>query len=185
MSAVLWTVAAVLAGLAMTVAGMWTLRRGRRGRGAPLGGERVPLTALQKIALGGLAAGVFATAAVVVMVAVAGPEAVRNTEALRLAAEALLVVALVVLVVPFALATHKSRSPAFVDERDREILARAPAVQVRALIVAIAAWTVVLTEAFRQSGQVPVFYLTLIFWTCVVVAAMALPIGVLLGYRSA
>jgi hypothetical protein len=50
-------------------------------------------------------------------------------------------------------------------------------------VVSVAAWSIILTEAYWEAGQVPVAFLTLIFWSCLLVSTMALPVGVLIGYR--
>jgi len=40
-----------------------------------------------------------------------------------------------------------------------------------------------LVEHFHSAGAVPLFYMYLIFWSCLIVNLMALPIGILIGYR--
>ncbi len=54
------------------------------------------------------------------------------------------------------------RKPEQIDERDRLIMAKAPRVQYLSVLFSLVAWTIVLTEAFRDQGQLPVIYLTLI-----------------------
>jgi uncharacterized membrane protein len=79
------------------------------------------------------------------------------------------------------LRTDQSR--VMIDERDKAILERAPTVQAQAMVVSVAAWAIILTEVYWETGQVPVAFLVLIFWSCLLVSAMALPMGVLIGYR--
>jgi hypothetical protein len=70
------------------------------------------------------------------------------------------------------------------DERDRAILARAPAGVGGAMMVVMAVWMIALTEGFRPAGgQMPTYFLYLIFWSCVMVNAMAHIGGVLIAYR--
>ena len=70
-------------------------------------------------------------------------------------------------------------------ERDRAILERAPAVQSVTTLLVLAAWMVLLTERFSSTGAVPVAWLQVVFWSCVMVHALGLPAGVLVGYRKA
>ena len=68
------------------------------------------------------------------------------------------------------------------DERDRAILARAPAGVGGAMMVVMAVWMIALTEGFRPTGgQMPTYFLYLIFWSCVMVNAMAHIGGVLIA----
>ena len=69
------------------------------------------------------------------------------------------------------------------DERDLETLARAPCVQGASVLACLAICTAALMEAFHAQGQVPTAFLALVFWSCALVYSLALPVGILLGYR--
>jgi uncharacterized membrane protein len=101
----------------------------------------------------------------------------------RLPVTALMLAALVASLVPMLVARRRVTSRVLVDERDLEILARAPRVQGAAVLVCLALWTVALMEAFRAAGQVPMAFVVLVFWSCLVGHALALPVGILVGYR--
>jgi hypothetical protein len=74
------------------------------------------------------------------------------------------------------------RKPEQLDERDRLIMARAPQVQFLAVLFSMVAWVIVLTEAFREQGQVPIIYLTLIMISVLIVSTIAQSLGILIGY---
>ena len=74
------------------------------------------------------------------------------------------------------------RRPGQVDERDRLIMERAPRVQFLAVLFSLIAWVIVLTEAFRDQGQVPVIYLTLMMISALIVSTIAQSLGILIGY---
>ncbi len=74
------------------------------------------------------------------------------------------------------------RKPEQVDERDKLIMGRAPRVQFLAVIFSLIAWVVVLTEVFRDQGQVPVIYLTLIMISTLIISTIAQSVGILIGY---
>jgi len=69
-----------------------------------------------------------------------------------------------------------------IDERDKLIMSRAPRIQWLAIIFSLAAWIIVLTEAYWDQGQVPVVFLTLIFISTLVVSTLAESLGILIGY---
>lgn len=72
---------------------------------------------------------------------------------------------------------------AVVDERDREVLARSFSVETLVVILSLVAWTISLTEVFRDEGAVPIGYLQLIFWSTFVAGAFGRSLGIVLGYR--
>jgi hypothetical protein len=74
------------------------------------------------------------------------------------------------------------RKPKQIDERDRLIIAKAPRVQYLAVLFSLVAWTIVLTEAFRDQGQVPIIYLTLIMISTLIISTIAQSAGILIGY---
>jgi len=69
------------------------------------------------------------------------------------------------------------------DERDLAVLQRAPEAQSWVLMVAMTAWTIGLTEQFLRDGAVPLPWLHVAFLTMIVLWALALPLGIVLGYR--
>jgi len=69
------------------------------------------------------------------------------------------------------------------DERDRVILAAAPAGQAPAMLVTLAAWMIALTEAYASTRFIPSAFLYLIFWSLLMVSVLGLLAGVVLGYR--
>ena len=74
------------------------------------------------------------------------------------------------------------RKPGQVDERDKLIMGKAPTVQLLAVIFSLVAWVIVLTEVFRDQGQVPVIYLNLIMISTLIISTIALSLGILIGY---
>ena len=77
------------------------------------------------------------------------------------------------------------RKPGQIDERDRLIMQRAPRIQFLAVLFSLMAWVILLTETFRDQGQVPIIYLTLMLISTLVVGTIALSLGILIGYWRA
>lgn len=74
------------------------------------------------------------------------------------------------------------RKPGLVDERDRVIIERSSRTQYLAVIFLLAAWTITLTEIYREQGQVPIAFLNLIFISTLIVSTLAQSLGILLEY---
>lgn len=74
------------------------------------------------------------------------------------------------------------RKPTQIDERDRLIIERSSRAQWLAVIFSLAAWMIVLTEVYRDQGQVPVAFLSLIFISILIIGMLAQSLGILLGY---
>ena len=74
------------------------------------------------------------------------------------------------------------RKPTQVDERDKLIIERSGRVQWLAVIFSLVAWTITLTEIYREQGQLPVAFLNLIFMSTLIISTLAQSIGILLGY---
>jgi ABC-type proline/glycine betaine transport system permease subunit len=51
------------------------------------------------------------------------------------------------------------------------------------MILTLALWVVGLQQTYWEQGGVPLVHLYLVFWSVLLVKAMALPVGVLVGYR--
>jgi hypothetical protein len=74
------------------------------------------------------------------------------------------------------------KKPDMFDERDRSIVERASKVQWIAIIFNLAAWTIILTEVFWDTGQVPVVFLNLIFISTLTISTLAQSLGIFIGY---
>jgi hypothetical protein len=181
MSPILWGILAIAVGLAGLTVVAWL----RRPSLPPLEpGTELPATPLQRLARWGLLLGVLPAVAAGWMVVHYGPQRIYDDDGLRAVFTLfLLAIIAVFLVVTVRLKTWVARPDGPVDERDREILARAPAWQSGGMLVTLAAWMVGLIERFHAAGAVPLFYLYLVFWSCWAVSLLALPLGVLFGYR--
>lgn len=179
----IWMVIVLAAGLTVTALGMlgvWSVLR-KSERGNPQ--EKVPLSSLQKWAWGSLGVGVVVTVAILVILSTSGLSKIQNTPVLRVTVEILPVAGLLAYLINMANGLLRPvQGRVAIDERDKAILERASYAQAPAVIVSIAAWMIILTEAYWQTGQVPVVYLALVFWSCLLVAMMALPVAVLVGY---
>ena len=68
------------------------------------------------------------------------------------------------------------------DERDKMILERASKVQWMAVILSLVAWVMGLSEHYHVQGQIPVIYLSLIFFSTLIVSTLAQSVGILFGY---
>jgi len=181
MSPLPWGIAALIAGLAFAAVTAWFLaRRGPR----PALDEELPATPLQRMARWGLALGAVLAAAAAALVARLGPERLFDETPARLGFTALVLCVLGVLVVLSVRAwAWTRREDGTLDERDRGILGGAYSVQAVAVLVTVAIWMVGLQESFHEAGAVPVAWLNLVFWSCVVASVLAFPLGILLGYR--
>jgi hypothetical protein len=78
---------------------------------------------------------------------------------------------------------RSQRDDGTLDERDRTILASAPAGQAPAMMVTMAAWMIFLIETFHASHFIPSVFLYLIFWSLLMVSILALLAGVVISYR--
>lgn len=182
MSALIWWLLALVAGLATTLMGARAMMR-RAGRdSAPE--EPLPPTPLQRLSRMGLGAGGALTGVLVGVVLWFGPQRTFGDDSIRIA---FMVVLLLILAVFGALTLRifswMRRPDGQLDERDRTILGSASAVSSGAVLVTLAISLVGLQESFRAEGAVPLVYLNLVFWSCIVVSLLALPLGILLAYR--
>ena len=76
------------------------------------------------------------------------------------------------------------RKPTQMDERDKSIMDRSSSVQFIFIILALAAWTIGLTEVYSDTRQVPVEYLNLIFMSILIISPLAQSLGIVAGYWS-
>lgn len=183
MSVILWGVLALgLAFIAVQVAA-----RHSRSIAPPLvlpPGETLPTAPMQRLVRWSLLLGLPLVAAAGVVVAWFGPTVYDDDDAIRLLVTGLLLASLLVLAAPALLVgVWSSRDEGKLDERDRAILARAPAGQAAAMLVVLAVWVIALTESFRGEPGIPDVFLYLIFWSCLLVSLLASNVGILLGYR--
>jgi hypothetical protein len=181
MPVILWGVLAILAGLVFMAVLAW-----RAAASAPAlpAGVELPRTNLQRLSWGSLGLGGLLAGSAGALVLVRGPDATFSDDGLRLTFTCLMLGILGVFVVMLLVARSWERNgDARFDERDKAILDRAPRVQAPAMLLTLAVWMVGLTETFRGTG-VPTFYLYVVFWSVLVVDLIALPIGVLVGYRG-
>ena len=74
------------------------------------------------------------------------------------------------------------RKPTQLDERDRLIIERSSRAQWLAVIFTLVAWTIALTEIYRDQGQVPIAFLKLIFTSTLIISTLAHSLGILVGY---
>jgi len=187
MSSFPWLALAVLTALVFTALAARAAMPARAPEQAGDGGgdaSGAPLAPLQRAAWWTLGAGVAFVAAVVALILRHGVAAWWEEASVRLPVTALMLGALIACLAPMIVARRRvtARGVA-VDERDLEILARAPRVQGASVLVCLALWTAALMEAFRAPGQVPTAFLALECWSCLLVYSLALPVGILLGYR--
>jgi len=183
MTPILWTAAALAAGIAALALAMRIALGGR----PPLDlapGERLPSTPLERMARWSIALGLLPSLLAAGLVLRFGPTASYDDDRVRLAV-LLLMLGAVLAFAAFSIQAGRwaAREDGSLDERDRAILGRAPTAQSVAVLVTLAVWTIGLHETFIDTRLVPTVYLQLMFWSCVVVNLLALPVGVLFGYR--
>jgi hypothetical protein len=185
MSPILWSLLAITVAFAFVVV---AVNRARR-RLPPLElppGETLPTTPLQRLAAGSLAGVLFLSIAAAAVVAWNGVEVAWDNDAVRLTATGLVLAATAVYAVYGSrVAFLATRKDGALDERDRAILAAAPAGQAPAMLVTLAVWMIVLIERYHQTHLVPSAYLYLLFWSTFLVSILALLTGVVVGYRRA
>ncbi len=149
-------------------------------------GESFPTTPMQRRVQWALVLGLPPMLAAGALVVWIGPTVYDADDAVRLLVTGLMVASLLVLAAPGLLVgVWSSRAGERLDERDRAILARAPAGQAAAIVVLLAVWTIALTESFRGEPGIPGVYLNLIFWSCLLVGQLASCVSILIGYRRA
>ncbi|MFC1661011.1 hypothetical protein ACFL3S_06100 [Gemmatimonadota bacterium] len=171
--------------LAVGFIGLWVMARRAMPPAPPLPPDvELGATPLQRAARWGLGVGLFLAACAAVVIVWYGPETTYDDDNIRLAFTFLLLAVLVSLVVSTSwIVVRARRDKSLMDERDRAILDRAPAVQGIAVILTLAVWMIGLVEHFRPVGAIPTYYMYLVFWCCLLVHLMGLPLGILIGYR--
>ena len=138
------------------------------------------MTPLQKRSWYGLAIGVvWAIAIVVVFIAKGGVTAYTEDQGMRVILASLLIGGLLAYFIMMRLTLRK---PGQVDERDRLILGRAPVVQLWAVFISLAVWSITLTEIYWDQEQIPVIFPYLILMSLFIVNVIAQSLGILIGY---
>ena len=74
------------------------------------------------------------------------------------------------------------RRPSQFDERDKKVIDRASKVQWWAVILSLVAWVIGLSEHYHAQGQIPVIFLSLIFFSTLIASTLAQSVGILFGY---
>ena len=147
-------------------------------------GETMPTTAMQRLAWQTLVPILLLTLAAAAVVVHHGADVAWANDRVRLTATGLLLAGLAVFTYYITrVRIWIIRDDGTLDERDRAILASAPAGQAAAMMVTLAVWMIGLTETFRATHLVPSAYLYLIFWSLLMVSILAMLAGVVIGYR--
>jgi hypothetical protein len=180
---ILWSFIA----LSAAFAGFYVVVRRAQRRLPPIAlppGETMPTTALQRLAGRTLALTLLFTVAAAAVVIYHGADVTWDNDRVRLTATGLLLAGLGVFTVYLVrIGQWMAQDGGALDERDRAILASAPAGQAPAMIITLAAWQIGLIEAYHGTHLVPSVFLYLIFWSCLMVSVLALLAGVVVGYR--
>ena len=181
-----WSVLAMIAGLVVGIVAIrWavpliTLRTRRADPEMQAGS-----TPLQQLARRTLVAVGLAAVVLFWLVITLAPQGASANAVLRIAGEIALAGILLVYVLGFLVAKDWIRKGKLVvDERDEQVLADAPMAQVFGMLACLTVWVVVLSEVYWDAGQVPVVLLSLVFYSTILVAALTLPIGILLAYSA-
>lgn len=184
MPVILWTIVAVILVLLAVFVAAHQSRSVMPALVMPPG-ESLPTTRMQRVTLWALLLGLPLILAAGGVVAWFGPTAFDEDAAVRLPVTGLLIVGMLVLAAPALLAGMWAARDDVLDERDRAILARAPAGQSAAMLIVLAVWIIALTESYRGQPGIPDVFLYLIFWSCIEVSLLASNVGTLIGYRRA
>jgi len=135
---------------------------------------------LQKRAWYGLAIGiVWAIAIIVVFITKGGVSAYTEDQGMRVILAALFIGGLLAYSVMMITALRKRGQ---VDEQDRLIMSRAPVVQLWAVFISLAVWSIALTEIYWDQGQIPVIFPYLVFMSLFIVNVLVQSVGILIGY---
>jgi hypothetical protein len=146
-------------------------------------GERLPTTPMQRVAWQALVPTVLFMLIAAVICANYGVIGVWDKDQVRLVVTLLLFAALGGYTYFITRVRAWMIRDDTLDERDRAILAAAPAGQAPAMMVAMAAWLMYLIDTFHSTHLVPSAYLYAMFWTVLLTSIVAGLLGVLVGYR--
>ncbi len=139
---------------------------------------------LQKRALYGLVIGVvWAIAIIVVFMAKGGVNVYTGDPGMRAILGAVFIGGLIAYpAILFTLRRKRGQVEATMDERDKVIMGRAPVVQLWAVFISLAIWSIALTEIYWDRGQIPVIFPYLILMSLFIVNVLSQSIGILIGY---
>ena len=184
----LWFPIAILVTALLVVATVLAVRRLMQHRVPATSPEEraemsaLPMTSLQKRAWIALLLGLGLATAIVITIARVGPTAYFDDDDLRIVVLFFIfgmLASFLYVLVPTAL---KEGGRDALDERDKRILSIAPHAQAAACLMTVAAWTTVLTEAFRGESGIPTGFMHLMFWSVFIVYMLSHSIGILFGY---
>jgi len=183
MTIILWALIAIIGGLAVISIGARRVLRRPPALELPPG-ESLPATVLQVMARRYLLAGLVPIMAAAAIVLRVGADTFYQDDATRLTVTLLMIGALVVLAsFAFRARAIAGRPGGPLDERDVAILDRAPTLEGGAMLVTLVIWVIGLQETFHSAGAVPLVWLYLVMWSMLLLKALVLPVGVLIGYR--
>jgi hypothetical protein len=149
-------------------------------------GESMPTTPLQRLVGWALGISLVLALAAAAIVVYHGPQVYWDNDQVRLTVMGVLLAVMgVVSFVVIRTAYWAKQGDTVLDERDRAVLAGASAGQSGAILITLAAWHIGLAETFHGTHLVPMVFLYLIFWSCVVMALLSWLAGIVLGYRHA
>lgn len=169
--------------LGVVIVAIWWFRSRRFVASTPEEAEEIahlPMTSLQRRAWWAFGLGLAIVIAIVAVVAPDGVVEYSNNDSSRTIVVVLALVFLVVylvMLVPTALRAGRGAT----DERDLRVMATAPSIQAGAMLVTVMAWTLYLTEEFRDVG-VPTEYMYPIFGSVFLVYMLSHAAGILIGY---
>jgi uncharacterized membrane protein len=144
----------------------------------------VPLSPLQKLAWWGLGIGVVTSISIVAVLIKKGATNFDQDKGMRLLVLGIFFggMALYGLIL-WLIRRRTGHKEIVMDERDRTIMNRVLAVQLIAVLISLALWSVILREIYWEGGVVPIIYPDLMFWSCFIIAILSKSVGILLGYR--
>lgn len=187
MFASIWMVPVLLSVIGLAFVGGLLLVRAWP-RGVALSAEEreemadAPMPPLQKRAWWSLLIGLVTSGTITFLLATNGSVEYWENDGFRLTVTGIFIGGLMLYTGVLLSSITKSKRDGTLDERDRQILSRSPNAQSAAILLALAAWMICLTEKYRDPGAVPVVYLYWIFGSVVLVNIIAQAIGILLGY---
>lgn len=180
---ILWLVVA----LGATAALVYLAARRARRLQPPLElppGESLPSTPLQRLARLGLALTLICFSVAAGIVIAYGPQVYWDDDQVRLTAMGFMLAGLAAFAFVGARAgLWMKTDDGQLDERDRAILSGASSGQSGAILVTLAVWQIALAETFRAAGAVPIVFLYLMFWSCMMMTILAWLSGIVIGYR--
>jgi hypothetical protein len=139
---------------------------------------------LQKRALISLVLGLVWTAILVILFIARGGVETFSTDATTRILLSLLFVAMLLFTAFLGVPWKARRGRGIdVDERDVDILTRAPQVQLIAVMLTLAGWVIGLTEYYWEQGSIPITWPYLMMFSTLIASTLAQALGVLIGYR--